>query len=191
MPSASPTALAGLSPRVRGNQPPAVRPVTRHGSIPRVRGNPSRNTAAVSRHRSIPACTGKPMYRACRNRYRWVYPRVYGETVRDVLAGGLCRGLSPRVRGNRPRPCEQPQKHRSIPACTGKPASPLRTTPEASVYPRVYGETVQVTNEAYYAPGLSPRVRGNRSLLKCPANPGRSVAVYPRVYGETHVQDLA
>ena len=91
---------------------------------------------------------------------------------------------------------------RSIPACTGKPASPTRRAASATVYPRVYGETVGGDERSWCCSGLSPRVRGNpvkmerkylipRSIPACTGKPAMhnatkaSMRVYPRVYGET------
>ena len=70
------------------------------------------------------------------------------------------------------------------------------------VYPRVYGETLNISEDGVTLEGLSPRVRGNpdekcsvkRWLGSIPACTGkplirnrfvRSTRVYPRVYGET------
>ena len=112
-------------------------------------------------------------------------------------------GLSPRVRGNRPRLPRIRPYERSIPACTGKPSRAAGQTGPATVYPRVYGETDDAGGVSTEDKGLSPRVRGNRlkCLDKClkvgsiPACTGKpcsaareeaAAGVYPRVYGETH-----
>ena len=81
---------------------------------------------------------------------------------------------------------------RSIPACAGKPqlaskvACALGRSASRSVYPRVCGETaVRVDPDVTLgAPGLSPRVRGNRyhGPIAWACSDGR---VYPRVCGET------
>ena len=71
-----------------------------------------------------------------------VYPRVCGGTI-ILNAALLCRnGLSPRVRGNRPRTAAIPPIWRSIPACAGEPYDPPRPTLQGEVYPRVCGGTV-------------------------------------------------
>ena len=70
------------------------------------------------------------------------------------------------------------------------------------VYPRVYGETSDISGLVVGDTGLSPRVRGNRvdrdreeqlagSIPACTGKPEAIAvspliaAVYPRVYGET------
>ena len=75
-----PPALAGLSPRVRGNLARHGPPLERPGSIPAGAGKPigSRRSASFSR----------------------VYPRGCGETPYLTRAVAALRGLSPRVRGN-------------------------------------------------------------------------------------------
>ena len=131
----------GLSPRVRGNRPGLGRPLPRRGSIP--------------------ACTGEPP--ACRPRPRFctVYPRVYGGTSDPAASCNSCKGLSPRVRGNRSAANHRSAPSRSIPACTGEPHArrPHRIHPQ--VYPRVYGGTSSVLCLLTQMSGLSPRVRGN------------------------------
>ena len=112
------------------------------------------------------------------------------------------RGLSPRVRGNRPviRICAVVLG--SIPACAGEPAAGQRSRQTGTVYPRVCGGTVMSPWGAVPPTGLSPRVRGNH-LTAWPGNrmggsipacagepalvrlPGRRNAVYPRVCGGT------
>ena len=112
------------------------------------------------------------------------------------------RGLSPRVRGNRPGQRRKIHQGRSIPACAGEPR--LRQTPPAKtrVYPRVCGGTSPRTTRCSSECGLSPRVRGNRrsgsrrserhrSIPACAGEPAKEVAdaaaaaVYPRVCGGT------
>ena len=69
---------------------------------------------------SIPACTGKPVGYSLPLYHLRVYPRVYGETLRDREATYTAEGLS-RV--------------------YGKPGVRLTRTAYTRVYPRVYGET--------------------------------------------------
>ena len=70
----------GLSPRVRGNLPPAPYPVRKPGSIPACAGEPpaTRRTAPLA----------------------GVYPRVCGGTNPRGAVSIALPGLSPRVRGN-------------------------------------------------------------------------------------------
>ncbi len=172
----------GLSPRVRGNLIPFVLDCLKVGSIP--------------------ACAGEPRTSLTRSSRYLVYPRVCGGTHLLAHFHFSFRGLSPRVRGNplaRPFPL---LLSRSIPACAGEPAN-LRLAPHAHrVYPRVCGGTYLSYSAMAIAAGLSPRVRGNRSITACmnpfsgsiPACAGEPAVaetlksdwkVYPRVCGET------
>ena len=131
-----------------------------------------------------------------------VYPRVCGGTRDNLAAPRFAPGLSPRVRGNRPRRPRPPAPARSIPACAGEPAGRRRLTTPPAVYPRVCGGTAEALGLELVIPGLSPRVRGNPrpvmmvssipgSIPACAGEPrgagGLSVqmAVYPRVCGGT------
>ena len=110
--------------------------------------------------------------------------RVCGGTRRRGSIKVDWRGLSPRVRGNRPgRPGDDIEEG-SIPACAGEPtmaadgeappavyprvcgepspAVPSRRPP--SVYPRVCGGTDFQPSKGHMGIGLSPRVRGNPCL---------------------------
>ena len=70
----------GLSPRVRGNQPPLKIPCAWSWSIP--------------------ACAGEPTYLTYFATGARVYPRVCGGTPPQVSPKTALSGLSPRVRGN-------------------------------------------------------------------------------------------
>ena len=125
--------LMGLSPRLRGNR--RCRSVT-------PAGEPGREVWA---------------------RANAVYPRACGGTVgleRDPETG---RGLSPRLRGNRPHGWEYTVSRRSIPAPAGEPYG--RTDIEAldRVYPRACGGTGLLIQETLRIVGLSPRLRGNHA----------------------------
>ena len=94
-------AIAGLSPRVRGNPVPWL---LGHGW-----GG------------SIPACAGEPDSHVSPLNHLWVYPRVCGGTVQARQNIHAIAGLSPRVRGN---PVPWLLGHGwggSIPACAGEP----------------------------------------------------------------------
>ena len=92
----------------------------------------------------------------------------------------------------------------SIPACAGKPWSPVRRPASAGVHPRVRGETEGRTLKTAPRNGPSPRARGNHqatlyefgqmgSIPACAGKPrtvreDEDVArVHPRVRGETVV----
>ena len=76
-------------------------------------------------------------------------------------------GLSPRVRGNQVFPNAWCQWVRSIPACAGEPLTALQRLGQTKVYPRVCGGTALFPSQLVHDQGLSPRVRGNRSLANC------------------------
>ena len=114
----------------------------------------------------------------------------------------LCRGLSPRVRGDLSKVDGLTALQGSIPACAGGPNG-SRTLPAAkTVYPRVCGGTDLVIFDTETTGGLSPRVRGDpfheaarpyppRSIPACAGGPltvhmdSSQGGVYPRVCGGT------
>ena len=181
----SPSAVGGLSPRVRGNRlgqglwcPP---------------------------ERSIPACAGEPYIRSPIIGWSPVYPRVCGGTIRPCWHCVRWRGLSPRVRGNPPACAQYAAPPGSIPACAGEPLYPRRRHRTPPVYPRVCGGTLTRIWTTVLWRGLSPRVRGNPgaswtkwmwggSIPACAGEPagmaGDEAAeeVYPRVCGGTPVR---
>ena len=172
------------------------------GLSPRVRGNLPLEAVPYQPKRSIPACAGEPPRQHPRRRCPPVYPRVCGGTVRPPTVPHDCRGLSPRVRGNRPGKSNCNRIRRSIPACAGEPRGnrPRRGSP--TVYPRVCGGTWRAADRSRGQWGLSPRVRGNptilliaavglRSIPACAGEPfvirfnASAYTVYPRVCGGT------
>ena len=151
---------------------------------------------------SIPACAGEPARNWCERWQEEVYPRVCGGTGRSVRPTCACRGLSPRVRGNRQAGTVDMNELGSIPACAGEPGSSSLPFQSLRVYPRVCGGTREVVNLRFRENGLSPRVRGNRqrpepphpqlgSIPACAGEPPplglrrRTSSVYPRVCGGT------
>ena len=96
----------------------------------------------------------------------------------------------------------------SIPACAGEPALGDLPILLGGVYPRVCGGTVVISILLALAEGLSPRVRGNRTIHYYPGDKKRSIPacagepplrlprqqrhrVYPRVCGGTWYSDTA
>ena len=111
-------------------------------------------------------------------------------------------GLSPRVRGNLNLKRQRPRHKRSIPACAGEPRDDGQSGQLDRVYPRVCGGTRPYPACRPLLAGLSPRVRGNltiirsgltwdRSIPACAGEPARdwqdgfNAGVYPRVCGGT------
>ena len=172
------------------------------GLSPRVRGNRGGGGGRGCHAGSIPACAGEPA--ASRSRTAWVrvYPRVCGGTGSDRVAQDASVGLSPRVRGNRPRGGDDDGQRGSIPACAGEPRRSPAGTGELEVYPRVCGGTMVDQHVKDGQQDLSPRVRGNQapdpevrevvgSIPACAGEPqsarqrGPVPWVYPRVCGGT------
>ena len=133
-----------------------------HGLSPRVRGNRVESALEAVGEGSIPACTGEPRTVTPCARRRGVYPRVYGGTNVSLIVTIPKKGLSPRVRGNLPSARPPGHKGRSIPACTGEPATAGASAGRTRVYPRVYGGTHVIVSGRLRILGLSPRVRGNQ-----------------------------
>ena len=152
-------------PRVCGGT--SKRPIIlskEQGLSPRVRGNRGAGENDRPAERSIPACAGEP-YPRCRSEgARKVYPRVCGGTLPPELLAALCQGLSPRVRGNPVTVKSRLLLTRSIPACAGEPRAETAFATGPAVYPRVCGGTWNSCGKCLPKTGLSPRVRGNRTL---------------------------
>ena len=173
------------------------------GLSPRVRGNRAGAKAVGDDLGSIPACAGEPTIPTDRFLLPKVYPRVCGGTKGQLVMDISGKGLSPRVRGNRPASPIPRRRCGSIPACAGEPRPRNPPAPSGRVYPRVCGGTPRIMPALPSRHGLSPRVRGNllqpalhpvpvRSIPACAGEPpsvrqaGRESPVYPRVCGGTH-----
>ena len=192
------------------------------GLSPRVRGNRVPRWGWLAMAGSIPACAGEPLRLTRKSGAPMVYPRVCGGTAISASVGRSINGLSPRVRGNRWGAGANSGASRSIPACAGEPIRVIRgqirkrSIPACAgepsrrpalwrvgpVYPRVCGGTLPAQRHRPVQPGLSPRVRGNRtaayrdlerqrSIPACAGEPAGAAcrnsieAVYPRVCGGT------
>ena len=184
---------AGSIPARAGEPPNQRRTGRHHGVYPRACGGTCaiRSEQCNFHDRSIPARAGEPATMPADNTGVEVYPRACGGTCPldggaaitsgsiPARAGGTTwarstgrasRGLSPRVRGNRPpKPLNAPCAG-SIPARAGEPvphyaAATFRMRP---VYPRACGGTSTCisTVPSGGLSGLSPRVRGNPA--SCP-----------------------
>ena len=173
------------------------------GLSPRVRGNLGPVSGIAVADRSIPACAGEPPPDETPQATTKVYPRVCGGTSSVSAEMRTSKGLSPRVRGNRPGPVCGASGGGSIPACAGEPGAAGFPAGLSWVYPRVCGGTEAHQDGLADSGGLSPRVRGNpsfgvrraqkqRSIPACAGEPRPTrmglptAAVYPRVCGGTH-----
>ena len=70
-----------------------------------------------------------------------VYPRACGGTPPPCASGQHSRGLSPRLRGNRPGCRRMLPRRGSIPAPAGEPSMESPPPDESAVYPRACGGT--------------------------------------------------
>ena len=140
-------------------------------------------------------------------RVRGVYPRACGGTSVSPPKKATAMGLSPRVRGNRPRGYYDRQWSRSIPARAGEPHTGGVISSSSRVYPRACGGTRNAWRGIASVRGLSPRVRGNQPLQdgnhtgvgSIPARAGEPGwrlygmgphRVYPRACGGTVMADF-
>ena len=172
------------------------------GLSPRLRGNRAPRVHVGSSLRSIPAPAGEPRQLRPLRLQQSVYPRACGGTAfvfATVLIGG---GLSPRLRGNRQRGPGQHRLRGSIPAPAGEPSATRRPRLCLRVYPRACGGTTLLSCSSPPPRGLSPRLRGNLTMLTRASPITRSIpapagepgiellpavrgAVYPRACGGT------
>ena len=130
-----------------------------------------------------------------------VYPRGCGEHINHQLYTPQRDGLSPRVRGTRPRQPGGRAALRFIPAGAGNTPHRYTRCFPAPVYPRGCGEHVLAMLPGATVHGLSPRVRGTHvpRSSRClrirfiPAGAGNTrfaresfqpASVYPRGCGE-------
>ena len=167
-----------------------------------MRGNPCRLYRTEGSYWSIPAYAGEPPGAGQHIGNGGVYPRVCGGTAGVVDALNKNLGLSPRMRGNRCRPCSDMPAARSIPAYAGEPHKRATDSRALGVYPRVCGGTVAARRLVSAGEGLSPRMRGNLPLAhrqrqcigsipayagepRCAAAGRLDGGVYPRVCGGT------
>ena len=110
---------------------------------------------------SIPAWAGEPPHPAGNHEEALVYPRVGGGTPCGSRGAWICRGLSPRGRGNRLIHIGRGHRVGSIPAWAGEPAGMPGLPLLRRVYPRVGGGTRSPCRPRRRRRGLSPRGRGN------------------------------
>ena len=178
------------------------------GLSPRMRGNLVPRAFKTWERRSIPAHAGQPSPRGSIFSSGTVYPRACGATADMLRSHLLFRGLSPRMRGN--RPCRDGRRtvRRSIPAHAGQPQSRAINIRVKPVYPRACGATDKWCSHLVLPSGLSPRMRGNPLLVtvgkgssrSIPAHAGQPISrvtvvpvssVYPRACGATSVTDAS
>ena len=152
------------------------------GLSPRVRGKRADYRARYQKNGSIPACAGETVGNRRRAATRKVYPRVCGGNYELNDDGSRGRGLSPRVRGKRIRFLAASSPGGSIPACAGETFHSARRKPTGGVYPRVCGGNGVRRRPVPRQGGLSPRVRGKRTVANFASDHLRSI---PACAGET------
>ena len=179
-----------------------LRRISQWGLSPRVRGNLSRSLSRPECEGPIPACAGQPDIAGLFLERFPAYPRVCGATRKILFIINSFVGLSPRVRGNRLRMEPIGRNPGPIPACAGQPKNLAAWASRKRAYPRVCGATTSISTCSSFRPGLSPRVRGNRSRARktgnqirpipaCAGQPAAllfapsAVRAYPRVCGAT------
>ena len=151
---------------------------------------------------SIPAHAGEPTTPLSSTSSPGVYPRACGGTAGRVGRRSSLWGLSPRMRGNPGTSRGPAGRRRSIPAHAGEPRHGVGGYRWRRVYPRACGGTSTTRRAAFFASGLSPRMRGNplhrsahrpakRSIPAHAGEPDKPGAqhtderVYPRACGGT------
>ena len=172
-----------------------------------MRGNLQLGIGGDGQTGSIPAYAGEPTCRYASGGQCRVYPRVCGGTVGHIGQRRCPLGLSPRMRGNRPRGSKSGEERGSIPAYAGEPNLTYGRKRPSTVYPRVCGGTRLAASVRLAACGLSPRMRGNlvqsgvaqveqgsipayAGEPNAGSGPGTGSRVYPRVCGGTAVGKL-
>ncbi len=203
--SRSRSAVAGSSPRRRGEGQSPSSTSWRSGSSPRRRGEGQGDTPRGRPARFIPAQTGRGSGRYPSGAARSVHPRADGERSSNgdpYLGGG---GSSPRRRGEGEARWGFHRARRFIPAQTGRGTRWHPPAPTSTVHPRADGERNRAQTSISIRPGSSPRRRGEVGLVRpglhrhrfIPAQTGRgqtcrrgspSPPVHPRADGERAVR---
>ena len=143
-----------------------------------MRGNHLGQALLSGRGGSIPTHAGKPEPIRNDQDRKKVYPHACGETLRSRCLRTARKGLSPRMRGNPLRHCSKQIIPRSIPTHAGKPLGHNDAPPERWVYPHACGETTPAGLKSAWTQGLSPRMRGNRSMPAAAARSRRSIPTH-------------
>ena len=170
------------------------------GLSPRMRGRHSRNPPGILRQGFIPAHAGQTRVGFPARRPRRVYPRACGADRSFFLVVWLLAGLSPRMRGRQTTSRTLGIHFGFIPAHAGQTKNVLFKKEKKWVYPRACGADALRSAATISGWGLSPRMRGRRSLPGerkqnfgfIPAHAGQTVllpgggrvhGVYPRACG--------
>ena len=179
---------AQVYPRVCGGTTAGLcRTLPAGGISPRMRGNPRDKSQGVNGQRYIPAYAGEPTSVSIAIPLVGVYPRVCGGTPGTKARVSTGNGISPRMRGNLPRPHQPGSGRRYIPAYAGEPPPGETKMDGPVVYPRVCGGTLSCWQKQSRPAGISPRMRGNPDWAGSGCQAGRYIPAYA---GEPHPPPL-
>src|SRR5690625_6459116 len=103
-------------------------------------------------------CMGPPETSCCRLIQEWVYPHVYGATMKSFIETLPEPGLSPCVWGHLAQFYHDKSNRGSIPMCMGPPLIISIIKIALRVYPHVYGATQSRPLRGILLLGLSPCV---------------------------------
>ena len=157
------------------------------GLSPRLWGNRRAPIELDGRRGSIPTPVGKPPSFQHTIRRLEVYPHACGETPGRGLLSVSCRGLSPRLWGNRSSSASAGFSPGSIPTPVGKPPHVLVNRFVLEVYPHACGETLNQIRLQFRRSGLSPRLWGNHTTAELMQASRRSI---PTPVGKPLILDL-
>ena len=186
VPKIARAASSGLSPRMRGNHRYDSKETVFYGSIPAHAGEPRKHWGESSNDRVYPrACGGTITVFRSQQHARGLSPRMRGnhscERSKSSVGGSIpahagepsitavnpirAPGLSPRMRGNHAGRDATSVFAGSIPAHAGEPVMLFSFGGLWRVYPRACGGTSMGPRHEPPTGGLSPRMRGNRSII--------------------------
>ena len=166
-------------PRVCGeNAAFAASPAAIIGTSPRMRGKLHPHQARGSTGRNIPAYAGKTHPRAWMQLRSWEHPRVCGENTSRTCARLRKCGTSPRMRGKPVISIHSMLTQRNIPAYAGKTSGAVGGGGDDSEHPRVCGENLMRPNNRPEGRGTSPRMRGKRRFTTASEKEGRNIPAY-------------
>ena len=157
------------------------------GSSPRMRGTLYEVAADFLRSGIIPAYAGNTLPTAGVSSVLWDHPRVCGEHSVWPYTPAIPAGSSPRMRGTLHMQIMVDRVDGIIPAYAGNTRCETPCTALRRDHPRVCGEHIQNTWNAFYQAGSSPRMRGTRMPRRwTPCTQGIIPAYAGNTYPLTH-----
>ena len=151
------------------------------GPSPRIRGESRAEADTEGGFGTIPANTGRITGPTASQTQPWDHPREYGENADQEWNDEFSAGPSPRIRGEFVQAQLQVIDRGTIPANTGRIASVPTHDTLCGDHPREYGENRNSWTTRPPQLGPSPRIRGELAYLftvaayrrTIPANTGR------------------